>query len=742
MCCLIEEGLCARRRPLSPSMNEAEHCTAEGLLQEFSGGYDPPRRPALNYEGSASELEAVAAEFFWSSSPVDLDTEQQTLRIHQPRKQCVHVKSSTCAALEPHESCLRQAWKLIHRSCATYSVLFLVTLLALVPLTGGAITRYVETWKARATALIILWNVNFIAVNGIPAGPCLFTGTLSLAALGVITTTDTIAGLSNPVVLIVGSLNIIAKALENAGALERLVLPLLGNPRSARMAQVRLMLTVSVCCGFMNHMPVVAMMIPVVKGWSAKIGVPEAQLMMPLTYASVLGGMTTLLGSGSTLVASQWAVRQGLAPLGLFATTPVATALCAMGIVYMVCVAQRMLPAGASVGREESDLEGARFKAFRYPATFTVLGPGAFNMALGRTPRELGLLALPGASLTAESRLVAAQPLEDGDRLHFIASAAGFVSIRRVLGLAPPGWDSIRRELGIRRSHRRHYEAVLAPSSPLVGAALDLRRFARAFRAVPLSVCRQGQAALELGQDFEGFVLKAQDILLLEGFQPGPPAGGCDFLLVGEVPDSAPPRCFRSTDVWRQRFCLLGLSAVLVGTAAGCNLALAAALLAVCLLLVKALTLAEAYRFINGPILLTIAAAFGLGTAIENSGLAAELAAVALEVFQPLGCIGTVLGTYICGALLGQFLGNVSSTLILLPMMPPLAAATGLPLGMFMLVVLFSVNASFSTPLSSLTNLMVLPHGGYTFSDYFAVGMPLMMLHMLGTCSLLWAQWS
>lgn len=181
---------------------------------------------------------------------------------------------------------------------------------------------------------------------------------------------------------------------------------------------------------------------------------------------------------------------------------------------------------------------------------------------------------------------------------------------------------------------------------------------------------------------------------------------------------------------------------MITAAAVGYSLALAASLLATCLLLVKALTVAEAYRFMNGPMLLMIGAAFGLGTAIQNSGLATELASVALDMFQPLGNSGTMLGIYLCGALISQFLSNISAALILLPMMPSLADATGLPLAMLMVVSLFSVNASFCTPLSSHANLMVLPHGGYSFSNYFQVGAPLTVLHMFGTCTLVYVFWS
>lgn len=676
---------------------------------------------------SVNELEQRASEFLWPKYIYEEDATPTD-------RPDVESSSMSFRTLEPHLSWQRQLQKIFYGNCFGHTILLVVTLLVLVPFSSAAVEYYESTWKARATALVAFWCVGLNAVDGIPVGPCMFSGVIILATLGVITKDEAFEGLSNPVLVAVACLNMIARSLENSGVLEKIIVPMLGNPTSARMALLRLQVPVVVLAGYTHSAPLVAMMIPVVKGWSAKIHVSESVLMMPLAAASVFGGGSTLIGNGANLVAAQWLLKQklpGEPGLGFFTLTPIAFCLAAVGTIYLVIVAPLLL----SFEAPQVPVSNTANIAQRYKCIFKVLPPGPFNTVLGCSPLELGLLSIPGVTLSPESQVQAELPLCAGDELVFSTSATGFLHLRRMQGLAPLAWESITRGLGSKRSHRRHFEALVAPTASMVGKPLDLWRFSEEHRAVPLAVHRPGHPEL-IARTFDDFVPEAHDIFIVEAFTPGPSSS--DFLLVREVPDSAPPRNFTQMDLWRQRFCLVGMVLMVTATACGYNLALAAALLTLCLLLQKAITLDEAFRFINGPLLLTIASSFALGSAFDDSGLAEALASVVLAIFQPFGNFGTIIGFYLCSMLLAQLLSNVATTLIMLPMVPALSAASGIPLDSFVEVVCYAANANFATPLGHAANLMVAPHGRYSFYHFFIVGAPLQLMLSVVTCSLVW----
>eukprot|EP00929_Paragymnodinium_shiwhaense_P103003 TRINITY_DN66274_c0_g4_i1.p1 TRINITY_DN66274_c0_g4~~TRINITY_DN66274_c0_g4_i1.p1 ORF type:complete len:818 (-),score=170.22 TRINITY_DN66274_c0_g4_i1:444-2897(-) len=660
--------------------------------------------------------------------------------------------SSVVSVLEPKVSWQRQLRQRINAKVGLYVAMLLLSILMVCPLTKYDWEIYGLHWKARTTACVACWCLFFIAADGAPAGVCLFGGTVLLSALGIITPVKAFDGFSNPCVVAIAALNLLARALENSGALESAIAPILGTPKSLRSAIVRLMLPVALCSAFMNNTPVVAMMIPLVKGWSAKTGFSLRQLMLPLAFASTLGGALTLIGSGTNLVSNNWAMLQHAPDMGFFGLTSTGSVLMVVGIAYMAIAVPYLVAPDEEVDEDEEN-PGVPTQKIQYLIPFYVGRKGPFNTVIGGSVQSLGLASVPGSKLLEGDRRTGrsttspaskqspsmTRVLGENDELVFCASAQAVVSLRFVQGLFPAAWEAVKL-LGTKRSRRRHYEVVLAPTSDLVGLPMDLKEFRQAFRAVPLAVWRPGVPGLCLRREFfeglEEFVPQSGDVFLLEAFLPGPPPGCYDFLFVREVPNSAPPRLVTAMDLCRQRCILIGLICMVVASISGCSLAVSSVLLVMFLVLIKALSMEELYNFLNGPMLLTIAASFGIGAGIEQSGLADIIASIILSAFSGFGPYGIVVGIYICAMVIGQLVSNVTTALIVLPMAPALAKSTGLSLMLFVRIVIFSANASFASPLATATNLMVVPQAGYTFTDFLKVGGPLQLLFIICTCAI------
>jgi di/tricarboxylate transporter len=547
-----------------------------------------------------------------------------------------------------------------------------------------------------------------------------------LMVTGVLSPAEALVGLSNPGLATVGVLYVVAAGLADTGAIHLLGARLMGQPRSTAAAQTRLMLPVSGLSAFMNNTPVVAMMVPFVVDWSRRAGLAVSKLMIPLSYASILGGMCTIIGTSTNLIVNGMFMEStGSGGFGFFEIGLIGLPLAIVGTLFVVAAARWLLPSRESViGNNE---EGREY------ATEMLLEED--SPAIGKNLEEAGLRNLPGAFLAEIERggtvLPAVSPrvrLQAGDRLLFVGAVESMVELMRMRGLVPAPEQLFK--LNAPRAERRFFEVVISNSNPIVGRTVREGRFRNRYDAVIIAVARNGARVKGRLGDVR---LRVGDTLLLES-RPSfltRQQYSKDFLLVSELRTARVPRHDRA---W---LAMLILTAMVLTAATGMLSMLEAALLAAGAMLVSRCTRAgEARGRVDWSVLTVIGASLGLGAAMSASGAAAAIASgwVALAGDNPWLALAAI---YLITNLFTELITNNAAAVLIFPLAAATAQSLNVSLYPFVAVVMIAASASFATPIGYQTNLMVYGPGGYRFTDYLKIGGPLNLL--LGVLAILLA---
>jgi di/tricarboxylate transporter len=555
------------------------------------------------------------------------------------------------------------------------------------------------------------------------AGPdVILLGTLALlTTLGVVNPAEAVRGFGNEGLITVATLYIVVAGLAQTGAMSLIINPLLGRPKTVAGAQLRLMLPVAGLSAFLNNTPIVAMFMPVVSDWCKKTGISPSKLFIPLSYAAILGGTCTLIGTSTNLVVYGLLRAQGEYHLNLFALAWIGVPAALFGVVYCLVMSRWLLPDRHSVTAAAEDMR-------QYSVDMVVDPAGPL---VGQTIEQAALRHLPGLYLVEIDRggevIPAVGPnerLQAGDRLVFVGVVESVVDLRRLRGLLP-STDQVDK-IGARPVHRMLIEAVVSNNCPLVGKSIREGRFRTTYNAAVIAVSRSGE---RLRKKVGDIVLRPGDTLLLEAGQDfaARQRNSRDFYLVSPIENSAPPRHERA---W------LAL-AILVGMVAAATLEitsmLGAAMAAAALMVVtRCCTGGEARRSLDWNVLLVIGAAFGIGRAVEQSGLAEFVAGQLLLIAgdSPWTALAMI---YFVTMLFTAFITNNAAAVLLFPI--AYATAMGLDVSFmpFAVVLMLAASNDFATPIGYQTNLMVYGPGGYRFSDYLRFGAPLNAIVMVTT---------
>lgn len=582
------------------------------------------------------------------------------------------------------------------------------------------------TAAAIFTMAVIAVAIVLIVKDFGPPDAMLFASLLVLMAAGVVTPEQGLAGFGNTAVATVGALFIVAAGMRSTGVLESASRRVLGHGSQLGRALTRLTTSSAALSAFLANTPVVAMGVPTVTAWAKRNRVSPSRLLIPLSYASILGGICTLIGTSTNLVSHGLLQRAGMPGYGFFELTALGVPLAIVGITYLVKVAPRLLS-----DRVPIPTVGEAVRQYLVEMRLSDPSP-----LIGRTIIEAGLRHLPGLFLVRVERsgtlISPVGPdvrLLSGDLLTFAGVVDSIVDLRKFDGLAPtssgPGLDAGRWEL---------HEAVISPGSPLVGSNIRDASFRGRYNAAVIAVHRHGE---RIEGRIGDIVLRPGDTLLIEAaegfsrtFRDSP-----DFYLVSRVGDSASPRRDRAASALLILAAMVGLAALdvvpIVVSAIGA---------AVAMVLSGCLSLGEAKRSVDWSVLVTIGSALGIAAALEASGAAEVLAhavAGAGVRFGPLG----VLGAVIVGALfLNALVANAAAVAIMFPVAVSAALELGLDPRPFVVGVTIGAALSMSTPIYQ-TNLIVYGPGGYRFLDFTRVGVPLQILLVLMCLALIPLIW-
>lgn len=568
-------------------------------------------------------------------------------------------------------------------------------------------------WEAWFTAGLILSLLSVLSATRAAPDLVFLGGLILLVLVGIVPAGRAFEGLTNQGVITVGALYVVVAGMRETGGVQWLVQRVLGRPRSLARAQVRLMLPVMGLSAFLNNTPVVGMLIPAVSEWARKYQLPVSKLMIPLSYAAILGGTCTLIGTSTNLVVNGLLIDRAGISLSMFAITPIGLPVAIAGLAFLVLTSRWLLPDRRPAVSPSDDPR-------RYTLEMLIDPTGPL---VGQTIEAAGLRHLPGCYLMEVDRdgvilpaVSPREPLQAGDRLIFVGVVESVVDLQRIRGLTPAPNQVFK--LAERRSERMLVEAVVSNTCPLVGQTIRDGRFRNRYKAVVIAVARNGE---RLRGKIGDIVLRPGDILLVEagiGFLEAH-RGNRDFFLVSPVPDSTPPRHERGA--LALGILLVMVLAAGVGWVGMFEAALAAAGLMV---LTRCVSVEGARHSVDWSVLLLIAAAFGIGGALDSTGLARAVALGLVGMAGDSPMLNLIM-IYLATVLFTAVINNNAAALLMFPIVQAVAESLQVGLLPFALAVMMAASAEFSTPIGYQTNLMVYGPGGYRFSDYLRVGLPL-----------------
>jgi len=581
------------------------------------------------------------------------------------------------------------------------------------------------TWQGWTTLVCVAGVALSLSATRLPPDLILGGAVTLLLTLGVLSPADALAGLANEGMATVGALFIVAAAMQETGALDLLTRPILGRPKSILGAQARLMIPVTCLSAFLNNTPIVAMLLPVVSDWAKKQRLSVSKLLIPLSYATILGGTCSLIGTSTNLVVHGLLVaRQPDLAMSLFELAWVGIPCAVVGVAYTLLFGRKLLPDRKPVMSELAD-----------PREYTVeMLVEPESLLVGKTIEQAGLRHLSGMYLmeihrsgTVLPAVASSEKLRGDDRVIFVGVVESVVELQRIRGLKPATNQAFH--LDAPRSERCLIEAVISNTCPLVGRTIREGKFRSVYNAAVIAVARNGH---RIRKKLGDITLRTGDTLLLEAHESFVEThrNSRDFFLVSAVEGSTPPRHDKA---WVSIMILAGL---VVAAGTGLLSMLNASLVAAGLLvLTGCLGVSAARRSVDWEVLLVIAAAFGLSRALESTGAASEVASVVLSVSggSPLGALASV---YFVTMLFNAFMSNNASAALLFPIAFEASRALGVSPMPFVVAIMMAGSNDFATPIGYQTNLMVYGPGGYRFTDYLRLGGPLNLL-MLAVAILL-----
>ncbi|MFV0442463.1 MAG: SLC13 family permease [Planctomycetaceae bacterium] len=567
-----------------------------------------------------------------------------------------------------------------------------------------------DAWISLLTVGLLLVGM----IKNVAPPDLLFVGaTVFLALMGIIDTKEALAGFSQPGVLTVGALFIVAAGLRETGFLDYLGHHVLGRARTSRGVMLRLSAVVVPLSAFLNNTPIVAMFMPIVIDWCRRNRVSPSKLLIPLSYLTILGGTCTLIGTSTNLVVNDLMQQAGVQPMTLFELSWIGIPYAIAGITYLMFFGDKLLP-------DRKELFDQLGESQREFLAEMEVQPGC--RLVGQTVEQAGLRQLNGLYLMEIDRhgkiITPVGPddfIEMQDRLVFTGIVSSIVELERIPGLVPvaEGGDPMSAH---QRRRSRMCEAVISERSPLVGKTVREADFRALYGAVVVAVHRSGsRVARKIGD----ITLQPGDTLLV---QTGPhferahrndPA----FYLISDMTDWRPLRTERA---WIAAILLILLVA-LMGTEV-VPTAISAMLVAALMVGFGCISANEGRNSIEWQVLLTISASYGVGAALENSGAASSVASLVKVSVESLGPVGALAAIYLMTSVVTELITNNAAAVLMFPFALEIARQFGVDPRPMVIALTLAASASFMTPIGYQTNLMVYGPGGYRFSDFLRAG--------------------
>ena len=580
------------------------------------------------------------------------------------------------------------------------------------------------TWEIAAVLALVLLTFGAMVWEKVSVDLVAMLAFSALLLLGILTPAEAFQVFSNDAAITVACMFILSAALERTGAIEAIGRRLNTFGGTTDRSVLVLMLPIVVLVSaFVNNTPVVVVFMPIMISLAAQRNIKPSKLLIPLSYAAILGGSCTLIGTSTNILVSSVAAKMGQAPLGMFELTRIGPILAVVGVVYLLTVGRKLLPERETLA---SLLQNTVSKQY---LTEAVIAPG--SPLIGKRLADTPLKSLPNARILDVTRglEILATPLneivlEQGDRLRLTTVLSSVMEIKGLAGIdILPEAGLGLQPIGMEKA--AIVECVVGPDSEMIGRTLEQINFRQRHGVLILAVHRQG---VNLRENLGQVRLRLGDTLLLEGSQGAinQLRENRNFLMLVDVPH-APPR--------RARMWLAILTIGVVVALVTMNVLPIAALAIIGALIVVlggCLEAEEAYRAIQWKIIVLLFGMLSLGVALEKTKGAELLAATIIHglgwvpaEWQPLVMLSLV---YLGASVLTEFLSNNAVAVLLTPIAINAAQGLGADPRGYIIAVALGASASFATPIGYQTNTLVYGAGGYLFRDFLKVGAPLNLL--------------
>lgn len=577
--------------------------------------------------------------------------------------------------------------------------------------------------------VVILFIIISLYLEILGATFTFLVAVVTLGFFGVLTPHEIISGFANEQIAVIIMLLLLGDIIRRTAVIDNMFEKIFSGSKSDKGFLSRMMLAIAGFSAFLNNTPLVAVMMPYVNNWCKRHEISPSKFLIPLSYAAILGGCATLIGTSTNLIVSGLVVDQtiveDLEPLNIFDFVWVGVPMIIIGYLYFMFWGFKLLPERKRSNNDTQEIN----------RSFVVETQIRKNSKLvGKNVGESGLRDLKGLYLVEIQRnekkifvVTNSLVLAEGDILVFAGNTDKVTDLlERSLGLSIPSVGMLRR-----KKKTEVVEIVIAHNSSLINKSLKQINFRAKFDAAVIGVHREEGISESKLRDV---VVKAGDVLLLYSGDDfiSRSRDTRDFYYISKV------KSFQRFEPYKVPILVGGLFISIILSA----LHIIPLFMGLIVLLLASLAMnvtnpKDLPKGIDYDLGLIIVMSLALGTAMIKSGAADLVATFFINIFLPFGRVGLLFGIYLITAFMGAYITNKAAVAIVFPISLSMAVNLELPYMPFILVVAYAAAANFLTPVGYQTNLMVYGPGGYKFKDFFKVGFPLTMIYMVVTVTIL-----